>query len=43
MSTQVATGPLHGPGLVDVRMMTVAHTSFRRELMLSVPAVNRVP
>ena len=43
MSTQVATGPLHGPGVVDVRMMVVAHTSFRRELKLSGPAVRRVP
>ncbi len=30
---------LHGPGLTDVRMMVVAHSSFRRELKLSVPAV----
>jgi hemerythrin-like domain-containing protein len=37
------TGPLHGPGLTDVRMMVVAHTSFRRELKLAVPAVRRVP
>ncbi len=43
MSTQAARGVLHGPGLVDVRMMTVAHTSFRRELKLSVPAVLGVP
>jgi hemerythrin-like domain-containing protein len=43
MSSRVATGPLHGPTLVDVRMMTVAHTSFRRELRLSVPAVRTVP
>jgi hemerythrin-like domain-containing protein len=42
VNTQVATGPLHGPGLVDVRMMRVAHTSFRRELKLSVPAVLNV-
>ena len=33
---------LFGPGLTDVRMMVVAHTSFRRELRLSVPAVRRV-
>ena len=32
-------GVLHGPGLTDVRMMVVAHSSFRRELMLAVPAV----
>jgi hemerythrin-like domain-containing protein len=38
-----ANGPLFGPGLTDVRMMVVAHTSFRRELKLSVPAVRRVP
>jgi hemerythrin-like domain-containing protein len=43
MSSLVASGPLHGPALVDVRMMTVAHTSFRRELRLSVPAVLAVP
>jgi hemerythrin-like domain-containing protein len=43
MSVEVATGPLHGPALVDVRMMTVAHTSFRRELKLAVPAVRGVP
>lgn len=41
MSGQVLAGPLHGPGLTDVRMMTVAHTSFRRELRLAVPAVRR--
>jgi hemerythrin-like domain-containing protein len=39
MSAQLGTGRLHGPGLTDVRMMTVAHTSFRRELRLGVPAV----
>ena len=43
MSAQLATGPLHGPGVVDVRMMVVAHTSFRRELKLSAPAVRHVP
>jgi hemerythrin-like domain-containing protein len=43
MSTEVATGALHGAGLVDVRMMTVAHSSFRRELKLSVPAVLSAP
>lgn len=32
---------LHGPGLTDVRMMVVAHSSFRRELRLAVPAVRR--
>ncbi|MCW2779573.1 MAG: hemerythrin protein [Marmoricola sp.] len=41
MSTRTATG-LHGPGLTDVRMMCVAHTSFRRELKLAVPAVRAV-
>jgi hemerythrin-like domain-containing protein len=39
MSAETAVQPLHGPGLTDVRMMTVAHTSFRRELKLAVPAV----
>jgi hemerythrin-like domain-containing protein len=34
---------LHGGGLTDVRMMVVAHSSFRRELTLSVPAVRRTP
>jgi hemerythrin-like domain-containing protein len=43
MSTDVEAGPLHGPGLTDVRMMTVAHTSFRRELKLAVPAVRGAP
>jgi hemerythrin-like domain-containing protein len=38
-----AAGRLYGPGLTDVRMMVVAHTSFRRELKLTVPAVRRVP
>ncbi len=33
---------LHGPGLTDVRMMLVAHTSFRRELALSPSAVRGV-
>ncbi len=42
MSTGTA-GALHGPGLTDVRMMTVAHSNFRRELKLSVPAVLAVP
>jgi hemerythrin-like domain-containing protein len=42
MSTDTATGPLHGPGLTDVRMMKVAHSSFRRELKLAVPAVRSV-
>ena len=37
-----ATGVLFGPGLTDVRMMVVAHTNFRRELKLAVPAVRRV-
>ncbi len=31
---------LHGPGLTDVRMMTVAHSNFRRELGLT-PALVR--
>lgn len=39
MSAKAATGALYGPGLTDVRMMTVAHTSFRRELKLAVAAV----
>ncbi len=34
---------LHGPGLTDVRMMVVAHSNFRRELGLGVPAVRRTP
>jgi len=42
MSTRTPTGHLHGPGLTDVRMMEVAHTSFRRELKLAAPAVHRV-
>lgn len=33
---------LHGEGLTDVRMMAVAHTSFRRELKLAVPAIRGV-
>ncbi|NIK56785.1 hemerythrin domain-containing protein [Kribbella shirazensis] len=33
---------LHGPGLTDVRMMKVAHSSFRRELGLSPAAVRGV-
>jgi hemerythrin-like domain-containing protein len=33
---------LPGPGLIDVRMMLVAHTNFRRELGLSPAAVRRV-
>lgn len=40
--TTGAVGVLHGPGLTDVRMMTVAHSNFRRELKLSVPAVRAV-
>jgi hemerythrin-like domain-containing protein len=39
MTTPTATGRLHGPGLTDVRMMLVAHSSFRRELGLSPAAV----
>jgi hypothetical protein len=35
------TNALHGAGLTDVRMMKVAHSSFRRELRLAVPAVRR--
>lgn len=42
MSSGTAAAPLHGTGLTDVRMMAVAHTSFRRELKLSVPAVRSV-
>ena len=30
---------LHGPGLTDVRMMVVVHSTFRRELRLAVAAV----
>jgi hemerythrin-like domain-containing protein len=41
-TTGTAPGALFGPGLTDVRMMVVAHTSFRRELRLAVPAVRRV-
>ncbi|MFI7699228.1 hemerythrin domain-containing protein [Nonomuraea sp. NPDC049480] len=33
---------LHGQGLIDVRMMRVAHSSFRRELGLSPAAVRAV-
>lgn len=43
MTTETTLGVLHGPGLTDVRMMTVAHSNFRRELKLSVPAVRAVP
>ena len=32
---------LHGSGRTDVRMMVVVHTTFRRELILGVPAVRR--
>lgn len=42
MSAPAVTGPLLGPGLTDVRMMAVAHTSFRRELKLAVPAIRGV-
>ncbi len=35
----VRTTTLHGGGLTDVRMMLVAHTSFRRELALSPRAI----
>ncbi|GAA3521531.1 hypothetical protein GCM10022234_16790 [Aeromicrobium panaciterrae] len=42
MTTGASLGLLHGPGLTDVRMMAVAHSSFRRELKLSVPAVRAV-
>ncbi len=42
MTARTATGPLSGAGLTDVRMMVVAHTSFRRELKLSAPAVRAV-
>ena len=41
-ATSTPAGVLSGPGLTDVRMMVVAHTSFRRELKLAVPAVLRV-
>jgi hemerythrin-like domain-containing protein len=34
---------LHGPGLTDVRMMIVAHTSFRRELGLGPRCIRGVP
>jgi hemerythrin-like domain-containing protein len=42
MSTGIDAGRLHGAGLTDVRMMAVAHTSFRRELKLAAPAVRNV-
>ncbi len=42
MTTGTQVGALHGSGLTDVRMMAVAHTSFRRELKLSAAAVRRV-
>jgi hemerythrin-like domain-containing protein len=42
MTRQMATGRLSGAGLTDVRMMVVAHTSFRREVKLSGPAVRAV-
>lgn len=42
MSAGTVAGPLNGPGLTDVRMMVVAHTSFRRELKLALPAVRGV-
>ena len=42
MTTGTQVGALHGAGLTDVRMMAVAHTSFRRELKLSAAAVRRV-
>jgi hypothetical protein len=43
MEHQTAQGPrLHGPGLTDVRMMQVVHSSFRRELGLSPAAVRAV-
>ena len=42
MSTGTQASRLHGPGLTDVRMMAVAHTSFRRELKLAAPAVRSV-
>lgn len=41
-TTGTTLGVLHGPGLTDVRMMTVAHSNFRRELRLSVPAIRAV-
>ena len=40
--TAPAERPLHGPGLTDVRMMLVAHSSFRREIGLSAGVVRRV-
>ncbi|MCW2877538.1 MAG: Hemerythrin cation binding protein [Sphaerisporangium sp.] len=43
MTSQITNGQrLYGPGLTDVRMMRVAHTSFRRELGLSPAAVRGV-
>jgi len=42
VTTGTQVGALHGSGLTDVRMMAVAHTSFRRELKLSAAAVRRV-
>lgn len=40
--THTAESALHGPGLTDVRMMVVAHNSFRREIGLSPAAVRAV-
>jgi hemerythrin-like domain-containing protein len=40
--TGTEASTLHGPGLTDVRMMIVAHSSFRRELGLSPRAVRAV-
>ena len=42
MIEQTTSCALYGPGLTDVRMMIVAHTSFRRELGLSPRAVRAV-
>jgi hemerythrin-like domain-containing protein len=44
MTEKSTTRPeLYGPGLTDVRMMIVAHTSFRRELGLAPRCIRGVP
>ena len=43
MSTQHADRAAARAGLTDVRMMAVAHTSFRRELKLSAPGRTPCP
>lgn len=39
--TPTGPSPWHGPGLTDVRMMTVAHSAFRREFTLAARLVHR--